>query len=319
MAKFKVCVSDARHASYEIEKKAIEKIGGELVLCNCSTEEDIINKCSDADAIFLDMAPMNAKVIAGLKKCKCINRYGVGYDNVDVDAASKAGIQVTYVPDYCAEDVSDHALALMLSCLRQVALRDRLIRQNKWNIQKTSFRLKGKVLGVLGFGRIARAFVRKCSGFGFSKIMTYDPYVSDKDCEEAGVEKNSLKEVLSQSDFISLHMPVTPETTHIINKESIGWMKSTAIIINTGRGKLIDDNAIAEALKENKIMYAGLDTHNIEPLSTECPYRNLDNVTLTDHTAYSTVEGVIELKTKSAQNVVDVLTGKMPKYPVNKL
>lgn len=319
MAKFKVCVSDARHASYEIEKKAIEAIGGNLFLCNCKTEEDIIHECGDADAIFLDMAPMSAAAIAGLKKCKCINRYGVGYDNVDVEAASKAGIQVTYVPDYCAEDVSDHALALMLSCLRQVALRDRLIRQGRWNIQQTSFRLQGKVLGVLGFGRIAKALIRKCSGFGFSKVMVYDPYVPEKACKKAGVEKKSLKEVFSQSDFVSLHMPITPETTHIVNEESLEWMKPTSILINTSRGKLVDDHALATALRENQILHAGLDTHNVEPITVQCPYRDLDNVTLTDHTAYSTVEGVIELKTKSAQNIADVLTGKKPNYQVNKL
>lgn len=319
MAQFKVCVTDARHTSYEIERAAIEKIGGELVLCDCATEGDIIAQCADADALLLDQAPMTAKAIAALKRCKCINRYGVGYDNVDVPAATAAGIQVTYVPDYCAEDVSDHALALLFACLRQVPLRDRKIRQGAWNIHETGFRLKGKTLGLMGFGRIAQALARKCSGFGFEKILAYDPYIPDSVCEKAGVQRASKEDVLAQSDFISLHMPVTPETRHMIDAQALQLVKPTAILINTARGALVDSAALADAIREERLLYAGLDTHEKEPVGPDCPYRDLEHVFMTDHTGYSTVEGVIELKTKSAQNVVDVLTGKAPVYPVNHL
>ena len=319
MSTFKVCVTDARHTSYDIEKAAIEKIGGELVLCDCATEEDIIAQCADADALLLDQAPMTAKAIQALKNCKCINRYGVGYDNVDVAAATAAGIQVTYVPDYCAEDVSDHALALLLCCLRQIPLRDRKIRQGAWNIHETGFRLKDKTLGLMGFGRIAQALARKCSGFGFKEILAYDPYIPDAVCEKAGVIKASMEEVLSKSDFISLHMPVTDETRHMINADTLALVKPTAILVNTARGGLVDDAALAKAISEGKLLYAGLDTHGHEPIGADCPYRELEHVFMTDHTGYSTVEGVMELKTKSAQNIVDVLTGKTPAYPVNHL
>ena len=171
MADFKVYVTDGRHSNYDIERAMLAQINAELYVCQCVTEEDVIQECSDADAILLDMAPMGAKAVCSLEKCKVINRYGVGYDNVDVEACTAKGIQVTNVPDYCAEDVSDHALALMMACLRDAARRDRLVRQGQWNIQRTSYRLKGKVLGVLGFGRIARALVKKCSGFGFAKVL----------------------------------------------------------------------------------------------------------------------------------------------------
>lgn len=319
MAKYTVCVSDARHAGYDIEAEILKTIDAELKICKCETPEQIAAECADADAILLDLAPMTKEAIAGLKNCKIINRYGVGYDNVDVEACTEKGIQVTNVPDYCAEDVSDHALALLMACLRDVSRRDRMIRQGQWNLQRDGFRLAGKTLGVLGFGRIARALVKKCSGFGFAHILVYDPYVSAEACQAAGAEKAELKDVMSQADFLSLHMPVTPETKGMINAESLGWMKPTAILVNTGRGPLVDDEAMIAALKEHKILAAGLDTHNIEPLPAGSPYLTLDNVILTDHTAYSTVEAVKELKTKAAENIVRALTGEAPKYPVNKL
>ena len=150
MAKYKVYVTDGRHESYDIEREMLAAADAELKVCQCVTDEDIIRECADADGILLDMAPMTEKAVNALTNCKVINRYGVGFDNVAVDACTAKGIQVTNVPDYCAEDVSDHALALIMTCLRQTALRDRLVRQGEWNIHGVSFRLTGKVLGVLG-------------------------------------------------------------------------------------------------------------------------------------------------------------------------
>jgi len=319
MAKYKVCVSDSRHMDYDIEREILEAIDAELVLCNCKTEEDIIRECGDADGILLDLAPMGETAIRGLKNCKVINRYGVGYDNVNVPVCTEKGIQVTNVPDYCSEDVSDHALALLFACLRQVAERDRKVRAGQWNVPSTSFRVKGKVLGVLGFGRIAGALVRKTSGFGFSEVLVYDPYVTEEICSFMGAKKASLEEVVSKADFLSLHMPVTRETTQMLNRDMIATMKPNAIVINTARGPLIDDEALVEALRSGKILAAGLDTHCIEPLPADHPYMSMDNVVLTDHSAYNTSEAVVEVKTKAAQNIANALLGKAPVYPVNKL
>lgn len=319
MAKYKIYVTDNRHESYEIEEKMLKSVDAELKICNCETEEDIARECADADGILLDMAPMGAKAIESLKSCKIINRYGVGFENVDLDAATAKGIQVTNVPDYCMEDVSDHAMTLMLSCMRHVAMRDRMIRNGGWNIRATSFRLKGKTLGVIGAGRIARALIRKVSGFEFKEILAYDPYVSADDLAKIGVRKVELEELLNTSDFVSLHMHVTKETQGIINEKTLAMMKPTAILINVSRGTLVDDPSLLAALKSNKILAAGLDTHCCEPLTAASEYCKLDNVVLTDHTAYSTVEGVEELKVKSAQNIIDALMGAKPKYPVNKL
>lgn len=319
MSKYKVYVTDDRHGNYDIEREILAAIDAELCVCNCVTEADIAAQCADADGLLLNLAPCGKIALEALDRCKVINRYGVGYDNVDLDAASAKGIQVTNVPDYCMEDVSDHALALMLSCLRQVARRDARVRAGEWNIPGESFRLRGSVLGILGFGRIARCLVEKCSGFGFSKILIYDPYVTEEVCGAYGGEKASLRQVLEQADLISLHMPVTPETVGMINEERISWMKSNAILINTARGKLIDDQALIAALKQKRIRAAGLDAHCSEPMPKDSLYFELENVTLTDHSGYSTVEAIQELKTKSAQNLVDVLSGRTPKYPVNRL
>lgn len=319
MSKYLVCVSDTRHASYDVEKEILREIDAEVKLCNCTTEEDIIRECGDADAVLLDLAPMTAKAVAGLKRCKVINRYGVGYENVDLDAATQAGIQVTNVPDYCMEDVSDHALALMMTCLRHVSMRDREVRKGAWNLQGDSFRLKGKVLGVIGAGRIARALIQKTSGFGFREVLAYDPYVSAEELEKIGVRKVELDELLAESDFVSLHLHANAETNGMINKDALSKMKSTAILINVSRGPLVNDEDLLDALRSHRILAAGLDTHNHEPLGADSPFCQLDNVVLTDHTAYSTAEGVLELKTKSAKNIVAVLTGKQPDYPINHL
>lgn len=316
---YRVCVSDKRHASYDVEREMLNKIGIELELCDCTTEDDLIEQCGDADAILLDLAPMTARAIAGLKNCKVISRYGVGYENVDLDAATAADIQVTNVPDYCMEDVSDHAMALMLSCLRHIPMRDHAVRQGAWNLQGESFRLRGKVLGVIGAGRIARALIRKTSGFDFREVLAYDPYVSAEELAALGVRKVDLDELLSEADIISLHLHANAETNGMINKETLGKMKPNAILINVSRGPLVNDDDLLDALKNHRILAAGLDTHNHEPLGAESPFCKLDNVVLTDHTAYSTAEGVLELKTKAAQNVIDVLKGNPVKYPVNHL
>lgn len=161
MAEFTVCVTDKRHESYDLEREILQQAGARLEVCRCETEEDILRECSQADGILLDQAPMTRRVIMGLAHCKVINRYGAGYDNVDLEACRERGIQVTYVPDYCMEDVSDHALALMLACLRHIPERDRKVRQGQWDIPGDSFRLRGKTLGLVGAGRIARALAAR--------------------------------------------------------------------------------------------------------------------------------------------------------------
>lgn len=316
MSKFRVYVTDQRQPSFEIERQILSTCDAELILCSCVTSADIARECADADAVLLDLAPMDAQAIHALKKCKVINRYGVGVDNVDLKAAADCGIQVTNVPDYCMEDVSDHVIALLMACLRNVALRDRKIREGNWNVEAKSFRLSGKTLGVVGAGRIARALIQKVSGFGFKEVLAYDPFLSAEQLSEIGVRKVDFPELLSTSDFISLHLNLTDATRDIINADALAQMKRSAILLNVSRGGLIDPDALIHALRNKTILCAGLDTHCIEPIPADSAFMELNNVVMTDHSAYNTKEGVEELKTKSAKNILAVLQGQQPPYRV---
>jgi D-3-phosphoglycerate dehydrogenase len=320
MKKYRVAVTDARHGSYEIERSVLESRGYDLDVLECLTEEDVILACAEYDGLLVDMAPMTARVIQSLSQCKIIVRYGVGYDNVDVEACTKKSILVSNVPDYCMEDVSEMAIALMFSCLRRTAMKDRLIRSGQWNINASHMhRVGGKTLALIGFGRIAQAVNYKLKNFHLGRVVTYDPYIPDEVAEKAGVEKVSLEEAFRSGDIISLHMPVTDETRHMISTNAISLMKPSAILINTSRGALVDDIALIEALKNDMIGGAGLDTHNSEPLSSDSPFINLDNCVLTDHSAFNTIEGVAELKQKVAESAATVLDGGLPRFSVNTL
>lgn len=318
MSQYKVMVSDNRHGDYTIEQKILEECDAELIVLNCENSSDMIDNCKEADGILLDMAPMDREVVESLTKCKVVVRYGVGYDNVDIQACNEKGIYVANVPDYCADDVSEMALALLFTCQRQIALRDRKIREGEWNMNfEHTCRVKGKVLSVLGFGKIAKALIKKISGFELEKILVHDPYVDKENINDLGAHKVSFEKALKEGDYISLHMPVTKETMGIIDEDAFSLMKSSAILINTSRGQLIDENALLNALKKRKIAYVGLDTHNKEPLPNNSEFFKLDNCVLTDHTGFKTQESIIELKTKVALNAKAVLEGGKPLYPVN--
>lgn len=314
---FKVVVSDNRQGDYSLEAKILSGVA-DLKVLNCATVQDMIDNCADVDGILLDMAPANAEVIGALKNCMVISRYGVGYDNVDVAACTQKKIYVANVPDYCAYDVSDMALALLFACQRQVVSRDKQIREGKWNLRfPHTHRIQGKVLSVLGFGRISRALVKKVSGFELSEVLVYDPYIDEKTIASCGARKVSLEEALQKADYLSLHMPLNNETRGMINESTIAQIKNSVIIINTSRGPLVNDAALIDALKTGKIAYAGLDTHNLEPLPKDSEYFKLDNCILTDHTSYNTMEALEDLKTKVALNVKEVLEGNKPLYHIN--
>jgi len=319
MAKYKVVVSDNRHGDYSIEAEVLKPVDAEVVIENCSTEEEMIIACKDADGVLLDQAPMTSKVIESMTKCKVISRYGVGYDNVDVQSCTKKKIYVANVPDYCMEDVSDHAMALFFSCVRRITLRDKQVRQGKWDMDRSGiYRIKDKVFALIGFGNIARCLIRKLSGLDLRKILVYDPYVSTETIKAMGAHKVDFETALSEADYISLHMPVTPETKGIIDEKAFSLMKNTAILINTARGPLIVEEALIDALLNGKIAYAGLDTHNKEPLPGDSPLIKMDNCILTDHVGFYSDESMKELHTKIAQNIKAVLEGGNPIYPVNK-
>ena len=236
-------------------------------------------------------------------QCRVISRYGVGYDNVDVEAATLKRIWVARVPDYCIEDVSDHALGLLLGCVRKIAYKDRRVREGEWNLTRRSLatELQEGPSGLSDFGAIARCLLHKVSGFGLARVLKYDPYVDPIEAKKAGAISVDLATLAAESDYISVHAPLSPETKGLIGEKVISLMKPSAIIINTSRGPVVDEEAIATALREGRIAAAGLDVFGVEPLPPSSPLRGLDNVILSDHTGWYSEESVGRTKDKSGE------------------
>ncbi|MGD8521103.1 MAG: C-terminal binding protein, partial [Desulfobacterales bacterium] len=263
MAKYKVVVVSLGYETYDYEREILEPIDAKIILSpkDCTKEEEVIEVARDADAIFVRETPISAKVLESFERCKIVSRYGVGLDNIDLDAAKKLRIYVSNVPEYGTEDVSDHAMALLLGCIRTVLVRDKNLRKGIFesDVCDDIYRTTGKNLGIIGYGKIARAFHRKWKGFLPDRVLVYDPFVADDVIQENDAEKVDLDILLSESDFISLHTPLTPETRHFINTAAFKKMKQTAILVNTSRGGAIDTDALVNALQEGQILRAGLD------------------------------------------------------------
>ncbi|MFO7900262.1 MAG: C-terminal binding protein [Planctomycetota bacterium] len=320
MADFKVVVTDLGYASYDPEREQLAAAGDvELVLAECETEADVAEACRDADGVITRLAPVGPDAINAMENCRVIARYGVGVDNVDVDAATEKGIPVCNVRGYCNEDVSDHALALLLSCVRRTVSRDRQVRAGEWDIGSAEpvYRIAGKTLGLVGYGAIPRVLRRKVSGFGLDEVLIFDPYVSEDDAAAAGVRKVTLDELCQRSDLISIHAPLTDETRGMIGAEQFAAMKPTAIVVNTSRGPVVDTDALVDALKTGKIMSAGVDVYDPEPPPKDSPLFDLPNIALTDHTGWYSEESQLELQQSAATNVALVLGGQEPLFCVN--
>lgn len=323
----KIVITDDRFGWSDEERRVFEDFSApgmdraELITADCKNEEELITACAGAGAILLNQAPMTERVIATLSGCRVISRYGVGYDNVDVRAAAEAGIWVTNVPGYCTEEAAEHALGLLLSCVRAIPRRDRLVREGRWNLNLPARRMSGRVLGIVGFGATGRAFWEKVQGFGFSRILIADPRAKAKIagyCSSKKAEAASFDELLRRADFISFHVPLNDATRHCVNRETIAKMKDGVILVNTARGAVIDEDALAQALENGKIAAAGLDVFEREPLESGHPFLSLPNAVLSDHSAYYSGESVSELKTRTALNAREILEGRFPRTPVNR-
>jgi len=260
IVKFKVVVTDYVFPNLETERKELKKIGADLIESAGSDEENIIEAAKDADAILNCYAELTPKVIESLEKCRIIARYGIGVNNVDMSTATKKGIIVTNVPDYCIEEVSDHALALILACARKICQLNKTVKNGKWDFKgyRPMYRLQGQTLGIVSFGKIPRRLVEKVSAYKF-KIIAYDPYVDEEVAAKYNVKLVTFEELLRESDVISVHAPLTKETKGMFGSEQFKKMKNSAYLINTARGGLIKDNDLARALKEGEIAGAGLD------------------------------------------------------------
>jgi D-3-phosphoglycerate dehydrogenase len=262
-----VAVTDHVFPDLDQERTLLAGAGHELRFgVNATSVEEVREAVAGADAVLNCYAPMPADVIRGLDRCVVIARYGIGLDTVDLEQATAQGILVTNVPDYCIDEVSDHALALILSLARGVTLLDRKVRAGSWTPTdaRPLHRLRGQTLGLVGFGRIARALASKMAPLGF-RVVTTDPFVPDDAVRDAGAEPMTLEELLVAADVVSVHAPLTADSRHLIGAAELGLMKTGAILVNTSRGPLVDLDALRASLAEGRLGGVGLDVLEVEP------------------------------------------------------
>ena len=319
MAK-KVLVTDYVWPSVEPERAVLARADTELVVAPDGREETLASMAKDVDGILTCFAKVTDKVVQAAESCVVIGRYGVGVDNIAVDTATELGIVVTYVPDYCVPEVSDHVMALLLAWNRRIVRFDRATKTDGWGSEGLGMRimrLEGKRLGVVGFGRIGRAVCAKAGAFGM-EVLASDPFVSAEDVAGSGATKVELAELLRESDFVTLHSPLIPETANMVGKAELALMKPEAFLINAARGGLVDEDALYDALTSGQIAGAGLDV--LVDLAPPLDHRitQLPNVIVTPHTAFFSQEAVLELEERAAGEVASVFQGRMPDNVFNR-
>ena len=323
MTKFKVYISDYDYPDISIERKILEPIGAEVIGLKCKTGEHLAEQAADADAIIQQYAKIPRATIEQLTNCRIIARYGIGVDILDVAACRERGIIVTHVPDYCIDEVADHAISFSFMLMRNLPFYDRKVHQGsyRWQDWRAPLpRFRGAVYGLIGFGRIAQNLARKLQVFGF-RAVSYDPYVSAEFMATYGVEKVSCEELFQSSTVINVLCPYTKETHHIAGRDTIALMRPDSYLVGVSRGKCIDNVALYEALKDRRIVAAALDDPEEEPMKTENwepvnPLFSLDNCFFTPHSAYATKESLESCRHVAAENVKQVLTGGKPLNPV---
>jgi D-3-phosphoglycerate dehydrogenase len=315
---FTVAVADSVFPNLDPAREVLSRVGAQLQLAPASTPEAIMPIAKDADAILVTYAKITGDMIRQLTRCRIISRFGIGVDNVDIAEATKAGIVVTKVPDYCIDEVSDHTMALLLAVVRKIPFINAQVHGGTWKMPAVVpiHRLRGSVLGLVGFGRIPQLVVPKAKAFGI-KVIAYDPYVPKEVFLAAGVDAVDFPTLLKTSDYVSIHSPLVPETKNLFNADAFKQMKKHAYVVNTARGPIIDEAALAAALDAGQIAGAALDVMVQEPPAAGHPLFGRENVIITPHTSFYSEESLVELQTKAAQEVVAVLSGQAPRNPVN--
>lgn len=315
----RVVITDYYYESLQQEREIMDKISAELLDYHCKTEDEVIAVAAECDALICQFAPITRRVIEALKNCKVIVRYAIGVDNIDLKAAEEHGIYVCNVPDYSIDEVSNHAIALLMNCAKKLTYLADQVKQGNCNytVVKPLFRMEGKTLGLVGFGRIPRMVAKKMAGFGLN-IISYDPMLDQTTAKKLNVTGVTFDELLAQSDYISVHCPLVESTRHMFNKDAFSKMKPHAVFINTARGGVVKEEDLVWALENNVIGMAGLDVLEKEPIPVEHPLLKMDNVIITPHAAWYSEEAVKSLQLKVAEEVARVLSGQLPKNPVNK-
>jgi D-3-phosphoglycerate dehydrogenase / 2-oxoglutarate reductase len=313
-----VVITDCDHPDVEPERAVLGEAGVAVRLESCTSAEDVTAAAADADALIVQYAPIGDDVLAALERCRGVVRYGVGVDTIDVEAATRRGLWVVNVPDYGTEEVSDHAVALLLALLRGVVALDRSVRDGRWDesAARPLHRLSTRTVGAVGCGRIGAAFARKARGLGLS-VQAHDPKGVPDELVAAGVEETSLDALLETSDAVSLHLPLGPDTAHLIDARALGRMRRGAYLINTSRGGLVDSGALLSALEAGTIAGAALDVLESEPPAAGDALINHPRVIVTPHAAWYSEESSETLKSEVAREAIRIINGERPRSPVN--
>ena len=314
----KVLITDYVWPSTDPEREILEAAGVELVVAPDTSEGTLADLATDVDAIMFCFAQVTGQVLESATNCKIAARYGIGVDNVDISKATELGIVVTNVPDYCMDEVTDHALGMILALNRRLVPHNRSVLSGGWDtvaLNQPMHRTRGATLGIVGFGRIGRSLADKAVGFGM-QILTYDPLIKPGATLD-GVDAVSFDDLLKESDFISLHVPLIPSTENLISAPQLAKMKPGSILINCARGGLIDEEALAVALQSGHIAGAGLDVVEPTPPDPNSALLSQENVIITPHTAFFSQASTLELERRTAAEVVRVLNGETPENLIN--
>jgi D-3-phosphoglycerate dehydrogenase len=314
-----VLITDYAWPALDIERNLLKAVDAELIVAETGEEAELIGLAPPADAILTNWKRVTPAVLDAAPRCRIVSRYGIGLDNIAVEHATELGILVTNCPDFCLEEVSDHVMALLLACARRIPKYNRLVHEGVWNVKAGHPlpRLRGQTLGLVGFGNTARAVVPKAAGFGL-RILAYARRPAAEFAAEPSVTITSdLGTLLRESDYISLHLPATPQTRHLIDAQALRQMKPSAYLINTARGAVIDETALVQALTEGWIAGAALDVLTQEPPDPANPLLTLENVIFTPHAAFYSEAAIADVERKAAEHVAQALRGEVPTNVVN--
>ncbi|GGD86100.1 C-terminal binding protein [Paenibacillus nasutitermitis] len=313
-----VAVTDYGFPNLDQEEAILQPLGFAFLKGQCKTPGEVAALCGEADAILTQWAPLTAEAIYALKRCRIIVRYGIGVDNVDLEAAAAKNIPVVNIPDYAIQEVADHTLALMLGAVRKIPRVVEQVRAGEWQIApcRPIMGLAGKTIGTAGFGNIARAVIRRAQAFGL-KAIAYDPYAPEELFRELGVEQVDFETLLHTSDILSLHLPLTNETRGIMSLASFGKMKPSAFLVNTSRGGIIATEDLVEALQKGMIAGAALDVLEKEPIDPAHPLLQLEQCLITSHCAWYSEDSLLRLQEYAALEIKRLFNGESPLHIVN--
>lgn len=311
-AQLRVVITDSPWEDNSVERKILEEGGVQVTRAQCTTPFDVTTVSKDADALLIGWAPITKEIIGSLNRCRLLMRYGTGYDNIDVDAATRAGIAVAINADYCLEEVATHAFALLLACHRQLSALQDAVRNGCWDPLRVLYPsppLSHQTVGILGFGRIGRRLAGMVRPLA-KRVLVHDPFFPEGMEADSPAQFASFNSLLAESDYISIHVPLTADTRHLFNGDTMARMKKGAYLINCARGPIVDEDALLESLRQNHLAGAGLDVFSKEPLPADHPLRGFPRVIITPHAAWYSTQADYQLRANPARNILRFFRGE---------